>query len=114
MDAYISEAQVMSCDVLDMLHIDILQKDLIQPGHKTICCAKVSIEIKGQSPRIIKTKLDSCGSVSIAHENLLDKIKSARQYGLSPIRLRGIGGKTNLLNKVGILRIRRSQNDHAL
>jgi len=54
MDAYISEAQVMSCDVVDMLHIDILQKDIIQPGHKTICCAKVSIDIKGQSPRIIK------------------------------------------------------------
>ncbi len=32
MDAYISEAQVMSCDVVDMLHIDILQKDLIQPA----------------------------------------------------------------------------------
>ncbi len=54
MDAYISEAQVMSCDVVDIiLHIDILQKDLIQPGHKTICCAKVGIEIKGQSPTII-------------------------------------------------------------
>jgi hypothetical protein len=89
----------MSCDVVDILHIDILHKDFIQPGHKTICCAKVNLELKGQSPRIIKAKLDSCGSVSIAHENLLSKIKSASQYGLSPIRLRGIGGKTNLLNK---------------
>jgi hypothetical protein len=106
MDAYISEAQLMSCDVVETLHIDILHKDFIQPGHKTICCAKINLERKGHSPRIIKGKLDSCGSVSIAHKNLLSKIKSARQYGLSPIRLRGIGGKPNLLNKVGILRIR--------
>jgi hypothetical protein len=31
MDAYISKAQVMSCDTVDVLHTDI-----IQPGHKTI------------------------------------------------------------------------------
>ncbi len=31
MDAYISEAQVTSCDSVDLLHTDI-----IQPGHKTI------------------------------------------------------------------------------
>jgi hypothetical protein len=79
MDAYISEAQLISCDVLDILHIGILHTDFIQPGHKTICYAKVNLELKGQSPRIIKAKLDSCGSVSIAHENLLRKIKSARQ-----------------------------------
>jgi hypothetical protein len=36
MDAYISEAQLISCDTVDILHIDILDKDLIQPGHKTI------------------------------------------------------------------------------
>jgi hypothetical protein len=34
MDAYISEAQIMSCD-----GVDELIADLIQPGHKTICSA---------------------------------------------------------------------------
>jgi hypothetical protein len=107
MDAYISEAQVMSCDVVDMLHTD-----LIQPGHRTICSAKVNLEINGRSTKEVKAKLDSCGSVSIAHENLMTKIKPARQYKLPPIRLRGIGGRTNLLNKIGVLRIKQPNNEH--
>jgi hypothetical protein len=93
MDAYISEAQVMPCDVVDMLHTD-----LIQPGHMTICSARVDLEINGRSSKEVKAKLDSCGSVSIAK--------------LPPIRLRGIGGRTNLLNKMGVLRIKQPNNEH--
>ncbi len=102
MDAYISEAQIISCDELDEL-----SAELIQPGHRTICSAKVKLEInhKRDHTKIVKAKLDSCGSVSIAHSNLMNEIKPAGQYNLPSIRLRGIGGKTNLLNKVGILRI---------
>ncbi len=104
MDAYISEAQVMSCDVVDMLHTD-----LIQPGHRTICSAKVNLEINGRSSKEVKAKLDSCGSVSIAHENLMTKVKPARQYKLPPRKLRGIGGRTNLLNKIGV---KQPNNEH--
>jgi len=68
MDAYISEAQVMSCDTVNVLHTDI-----IQPGHKTICSAMITIERDKHSTMAVKGKLDSCGSVSIAHENLMIK-----------------------------------------
>jgi hypothetical protein len=40
MDAYISEAQIISCDELDELNTE-----LIKPGHKTICSARVNLEI---------------------------------------------------------------------
>jgi hypothetical protein len=74
----------------------------------------VNLEInnKRNHTKIVKAKLDSCGSVSIAHSNLMNEIKQAGKYNLPPIRLRGIGGKTNLLNKVGILRIKQTQNNH--
>jgi hypothetical protein len=70
MDAYMSEVQVKSCDIVDVLHTDI-----IQPGHKTICSAMITIERDGHSTSSVKGKLDSCGSVSIAHENLMINIK---------------------------------------
>ncbi len=109
MDAYISEAQVISCDEVDELYTEV-----IPPGHRTICSAKVNLEINnnGQRSRTVKAKLDSCGSVSITHENLMTEIKPAGKYNLPPIRLRGIGGKTNLLNKIGILRIKQPQENH--
>lgn len=109
MDAYISEAQVVSCDGVDELHIEV-----IPPGHRTICSARVNLEIKnnGQHTRTVKAKLDSCGSVSIAHENLMIEMNSAGKYNLPPIRLRGIRGKTNLLNKIGILRIKQPQDNY--
>jgi hypothetical protein len=86
MDAYISQAQIMSCD-----GVDELIADLIKPGHKTICSARVNLELNnnGRYTRTIKAKLDSCGSVSIAHENLMNEIKPTGKYQLPPIRLRG-------------------------
>jgi hypothetical protein len=109
MDAYISEAQVISCDELEGL-----STALIQPGHRTICSAKVNLEInnKRSHTKVVKAKLDSCGSVSIAHSYLMNEIKPAGKYNLPSIRLRGIGGKTNFLSKVGVLRIKRPQNKH--
>ncbi len=59
-----------------------------------------------------KAKLDSCGSVSIAHTNLLNDIQPAHKYKLPKIRLRGIGGRTNLLDKVGIIKIKQPDNKH--
>jgi hypothetical protein len=94
MEAYISEEQIISCD-----GVDELVAERIQPGHRTICSAKVNLEIRnsGAHTRTVKAKQDSCGSVSIAHENLMNEIKPAKKYKLPSIRLRGIGGKTNLL-----------------
>ena len=109
MDAYISQVQIMSCD-----EVVEFNTELIQPGHRTICSAMVNLEInsKRKHAKRVKAKLDSCGSVSIAHSNLMNGIKTAGGYSLPAVRLRGIGGKTNLLNKVGILRIKQTQNNH--
>ncbi len=64
MDAYISEVQIMSCD-----EVEEFNTELIQPGHRTICNAIVNLEInsKRKHTKSVKAKLDSCGSVSIAH-----------------------------------------------
>jgi hypothetical protein len=45
-------------------------------------------------------------------ENLMNEIKPAGKYQLPPIRLRGVGGRTNLLNKVRILRTKQPQDKH--
>jgi len=98
MDAYISETQIISCDEVNEFHTEV-----ISPGHRTICSAKVNLEINknGKTSRTVKAKLDSCGSVSIAHENLMSEIKPAGKYNLPPIRLRGIGGKQTYSIKLG-------------
>ena len=91
---------------------EILETESIKPGSKSICHASVQLlldhhEIK---TRKVKAKLDSCGSVSIAHSNLLNSIKPSGHYKLPNVRLRGIGGKTNMLKKVGVLKIKRPGN----
>jgi hypothetical protein len=92
---------------------EILEAENIMPGSKSICHASVQLLLDHQevSTRKVKAKLDSCGSVSIAHSNLLNSIKSSRHYKLPNIRLRGIGGKTNVLQKVGVLKIKRPGNE---
>ena len=73
----------------------------------------ITSRTKGTESKTINAKLDSCGSVSIAHGNLLNAIKPARNYKLPNIRLRGIGGKTNtsMLTKAGKLKIKRPNNE---
>ena len=93
---------------------DVLISESIKPGRKSIYHASVKV-LSGQNGTTIKmakAKLDSCGSVSIAHSNLLNSIKPAQSYKLPiSIRLRGIGGKTNMLKEIGILKIKRPDND---
>ena len=52
-----------------------------------------------QNQTQVKIKLNSCGSVFIAHANHLIRVKSAKPYGLQNIRLLGIGEKTNYLTE---------------
>ena len=78
----------------------------ISPGTRTICHAMATISAyihdRADDHQIqIKVKLDSCGSVSIAHSNHLIQIKKAKDYGLQNIRLLGIGGKTNFSPRLG-------------
>jgi hypothetical protein len=51
-----------------------------------------------QNQTKVMFKLDSCGSVFIAHADHLIRVKSAKPYGLQNIRLLGIGEKNQLLD----------------
>ena len=105
MDIYISESRI------NVGEEDILDTESIKPGGKSICHA--SVQLASQQQEAVKTakaKLDSCGSVSIAHGNLLNHIKPSNHYKLPNVRLRGIGGKTNMLREVGILQIKKTDD----
>ncbi len=79
---------------------------IIPAGSKTICHAKSRIiTTNGDILESIHTKLDTCGSVSIAHSSFLTQVRKAREHGLPPIRLTGIGGKSGILDMVGILQL---------
>lgn len=109
MDVFISASRVASSDDTG----EVLNST-IQPGQKAICNAyvKLIIDKDRYSIKVAKAKLDSCGSVSIAHTNLLNDIQPAHKYKLPKIRLRGIGGRTNLLDKVGIVKIKQPDKKH--
>ena len=81
--------------------------DIIPAGSRTICHAESSIiTADGETLQNIHTKLDTCGSVSIAHSSYLTQVKRATEHGLPQIRLTGIGGKSDILNTVGIVQLR--------
>ncbi len=88
----------------------------ISPGTRTICHAMATISTSSQGKANdhqlqVKVKLNSCGSVSIAHSDHIIKLKKAKDYGLQNIRLLGIGGKTNFLTEVGVLPVHKPDGD---
>jgi hypothetical protein len=106
MNIYMSEERIISEEM------DLLDIENIKPGSKSICHASVKVLLRNRN-QMAKAKLDSCGSVSIAHNsNLLNSIKPAQSYELLNIRLRGTGGKTNMLKEIGILQIKRPDNEN--
>jgi hypothetical protein len=107
MDIYMAELRITADEE------EILETESIRPGSKSICHASVQLQVerRGTESKTINAKLDSCGSVSIAHGNLLNAIKPARNYKLPNIRLRGIGEKTIMLTKAGLLKIKRPNNE---
>ncbi len=102
--------------ILAIKHLSIVwtSESPIQPGRKAICNAhtKLIIDKDRYSIKVAVAKLDSCGSVSIVAHNLLNDIQPAHKYKLPKIRLSGIGGRTNLLDKVGILKVKQPDNKH--
>jgi hypothetical protein len=79
---------------------------VIHAGSRTICHAESNIILHdGMTVQNIHTKLDTCGSVSIAHSSYLTQVKGAREHGLPPIRLTGIGGRSGTLNMVDIVQL---------
>jgi hypothetical protein len=107
MDIYLSASRITAEEE------EILNTESIKPGSKSICHARVQLLLHqdGVIHKKTKAKLDSCGSVSIVHVNLLNHIEPAKGYKLPNIRLRGIGGKTNMLKKVGMLNIKRTDDE---
>ena len=85
-----------------------LDKDgaIIPAGYRTICHAESTIvKEDGATMQGIHTKLDTCGSVSICHSSYLTQVEKAQKHGLPPIRLTGIGGRSDVLNRVGIVQL---------
>jgi hypothetical protein len=74
--------------------------------------ANISLKSKDKESLEVKVKLDSCGSVSIAHSHLLTEVKDTKAYRLRNIRLMGIGGTTHYLTKAGILKIKKDNNKY--
>jgi hypothetical protein len=48
-------------------------------------------------------KLDTCGSLSLAHSSFMRGIAPCRSYGLKPVTLSGIGGMSEPLRQAGLL-----------
>ena len=85
--------------------IFISEQRLISPGSPEICRAKFKLRHKNDEGSFVNTicevKLDSCGSVSLAHPKFLTSIKECKQYGIPIVTLNGIGGKTLPITKAG-------------
>jgi len=90
-----------------MHEIFLSEERFISPGSTEISRAKFVIRHQDDNCKFINTikevKLDSCGSVSLAHSKYLSSIKSCKQYNIPVVSLHGIGGRTNPLTSAGIL-----------
>ena len=74
---------------------------LIAPGTNEISRANFKIRFQNDNSKFIncikEVKLDSFGSVSLAHSKYLTNIKSCKSYKIPVVTLNGIGGKLILL-----------------
>jgi hypothetical protein len=93
---------------LEVMHeIFLSDERFISPGSTEISRAKFVIRHQNDNHKFINTvkevKLDSCGSVSLAHSKYLSSIQSCKQYNIPIVSLNGIGERTNPLTSAGIL-----------
>jgi hypothetical protein len=97
-----------------VVEIYIEETRLIGPGTKDICRAAAKLRCKNEkgvlSSQWIEAKLDSCGSVSLSHSKFLTEIKPCKEYKLPIVTLKGIGGKTQPLQKAGVLKVVKPDN----
>ena len=61
--------------------------------------------------RDVIVKVDSGASVSLAHPDFLTEISNCTTQGMAPVRLSGIGGKTEVMSKVGTLTMIKSTGE---
>jgi hypothetical protein len=85
----------------------ISEERFISPGSTEISRANFNIRYRDENSKwengIKEVKLDSCGSVSLAHSRYLSNIKLCSQYKIPIVTLNGIGGRTLPITKAGIL-----------
>ena len=87
----------------------------ISAGSIEICRAKMSLEVirKGEILEVnVDGKLDSCGSVSLAHSSFLRDVAPCKNYGLRKVILSGIGGKSEPLRQAGLLHVRSTNGEN--
>ena len=65
----------------------------------------------GTNTQSILLKVDSGASVSLAHPDHLSHIQDCAVHNLQPVRFSGIGGKTEVLRKVGLLTIHKNATE---
>ena len=79
----------------------------VSAGSREICRAEANIivldENRNRTTHKVECKLDSCGSVSLAHSKFLRDIKPCSEHSLDPVNLNGIGGRSGLIDKAGVL-----------
>ena len=56
-------------------------------------------------------KIDTGASVSLAHSDYLTEIGDSRLQQLPHVRLNDIGGKTEIMSKVGLLKVAKPSGD---
>ena len=83
----------------------ISEERYISPGSTEISRANFNIRHRNDNFKMVNTikeiKLDSCGSVSLAHSRYLSSIKPCSQYNIPIVTLNGIGGRTQPITNAG-------------
>ncbi len=80
----------------------------ISAGSIEICRARMSLEVMREGETLLLSvdgKLDTCGSVSLAHSSYMKDIAPCRSYGLRAVTLSGIGGISEPLRQAGLLHV---------
>ena len=71
-------------------------KELVGAGGKEICTAiaKLAVETDNGGSAFVKkeAKIDTCGSVTLAHKKFMTHILSCADYDMPSVRLHGVGG----------------------
>jgi hypothetical protein len=82
---------------------------LISADSIEICRAKMNLEVprKGEISAVsAEGKLDTCGSVSLAHSPFMRDIPPCQSYELKAVTLASIGGISEPLKQSGLLHVR--------
>ena len=87
------------------VHFGVRYPSAISEAIIKIASPRPIISTQGPATETILLKVDSGASVSLAHSDYLSNIGCCKLQGLPPVRLSGIGGKTEIMDQVGMLTI---------